>query len=326
MAKQQVNVLITAASRRVALIRSFSQALSDSGHLGKVVVTDTDSLSAGLFFSDKFYAVPLSGSPEYISSIKEVCRKEDINLLIPTIDEELPLFGRYKDDFKKAGVRIPVSDHEVGEICNDKYKTYLFFKENSLPIANTYLPDMVRRVRPKPPLFIKPRIGRGAVSSYPINTEKELDFFLEYVENPVVQDYLPGKEFTIDVLCDYDSRVISVVPRERLVIRSGVSDRGITYKHQGLIDTSMEVASKLRLIGAANLQCKLDGDKITFFEVNPRFSGAIQLTIRAGANFPAMLIAMQNGGVSPCIGEFRENLTMVSYEESLYHPPKMPKR
>ncbi len=320
MAKQPVNVLITAASRRVALIRSFAQALTNSGTRGKVVVTDTDSLSPGLFFSDKFYPVPLSDSPEYIPSIKEVCRKENINLLIPTIDEELPLFGRYKDDFKKAGVRIPVSDYEVGEICNDKYKTYLFFKKNSLPIADTYLPDEVRRLRPKLPLFIKPRIGRGAVSAYPIKTEKELDFFLEYVKNPVVQDYLPGKEFTIDVLCDYDSRVISVVPRQRLVIRSGVSDRGRT------IDISIEVASKLRLIGAANLQCKLDGDKITFFEVNPRFSGAIQLTITAGANFPAMLVAMQNGGVSPCIGEFRENLTMVSYEESLYHPPKMPKR
>ena len=326
MAKQPVNVLITAASRRVALIRSFSQALTDSGNRGKVVVTDSDPLSPGLFFSDKFYPVPLSGSPEYIPSIKEVCRKEDINLLIPTIDEELPLFGSCKGDFEKAGVRIPVSDHDVGEICNDKYKTYLFFKENSLPIATTYLPDEVRKIRPKLPLFIKPRIGRGAVAAYPIKTEKELDFFLEYVDNPVVQDYLPGKEFTIDVLCDYDSRVISVVPRERLVIRSGVSDRGVTLKHQGLIDISIEVASKLRLVGAANLQCKLDGEKITFFEVNPRFSGAIQLTINAGANFPAMLIAMQNGGVSPCIGDFTENLTMVSYEESLYHQPKMPKR
>jgi carbamoyl-phosphate synthase large subunit len=326
MAKRSVNILITAASRRVALIRGFAEALVNSGTDGKVVVTDSDSLSPGIFFSDKYYRVPLSSSPEYIPSIKEVCRKENISLLIPTIDEELPLFGKYREEFREAGVNIPVSDRRVGEICNDKYKTYLFFKENSLPIATTYLPDEVRKIKPKLPLFIKPRTGRGAVSAYPIRTKKELDFFLDYIDDPVVQDYLPGKEYTVDVLCDYDSQVISVVPRERLVIRSGVSDRGITVKNLKLIDISIEVASKLRLVGAANLQCKVDGGNITFFEVNPRFSGAIQLTINAGANFPAMLLDMQNGGMSPRIGNFKENLTMVSYEESLYHQPKMPKR
>ena len=326
MAQQPVNILITAASRRVALIRGFVDALVSSGTPGKVVVTDTDSLSPGLYFCDKYYPVPLSTSPDYLSSIKEVCEKENISLLIPTIDEELPLFGHHRAEFKKAGVNIPVADGKIAELCNDKYKTFLFFQENSLPIARTYLPEEVRRVKPKPPLFIKPRFGRGAVSAYPINSEKELDFFLDYVNDPVVQDYLPGREFTVDVLCDYDSQVISVVPRERLVIRSGVSDRGKTIKNQKLIDISIEVASKLKLVGAANLQCKVDGEKITFFEVNPRFSGAIQLTINAGANFPAMLLAMQNGGVPPRIGDFKENITMVSYEESLYHPWQVPKR
>ncbi|GMT41736.1 MAG: hypothetical protein IEMM0002_0147 [bacterium] len=123
----------------------------------------------------------------------------------------------------------------------------------------------------------------------------------------------------MDVLCGFDGRVISVVPRERLVIRSGVSDRGRTEKNKKLIDLSAKVAETLGIIGAANLQCKVDGGKITYFEVNPRFSGAIQLTIKAGADFPAMILEMINGGVAPRIGEFTDNLTMVSYEESLYH-------
>ena len=58
-----------------------------------------------------------------------------------------------------------------------------------------------------------------------------------------------------------------------------------------------------------------------FFEVNARFSGAIQLTINAGADFPSMIIEMLNGGLKPRIGEFEDNLTMVSYEESIYRLP-----
>ncbi len=318
MTKRKINVLITAASRRVALIRGFQDALKATGSEGNVVATDTDLLSPGHYFCARSYNAPLSSAPDYINAIKEICRTEEISLLIPTIDEELPLFGRHKKDFAEMGVAIPVVDEEIGDICNDKYRTYHFFKDHGLPMAETFLPEEVRRLKPPLPLFIKPRQGRGAVSAYPINTQRELDFFLDYVGDPVVQTYLGGKEYTIDVLCDFEGRVISVVPRQRIVIRSGVCDRGRTEKHPRLMELAEEAARALRLVGPANLQCKMEGDAVTFFEVNPRFSGAIQLTINAGADFPRLIIEMLLGAVAPRIGQFEENLTMVSYEESVY--------
>ena len=326
MIKKPVNVLITAASRRVALVRSFGESLAKLGIEGNIVATDIDPFSASLSFSHKSIIVPLSTSTDYIPRIKQVCIDENISLLIPTIDEELNLFGRHKKDFANIGVTIPVSDEEVGEICNDKYKTFCFFRDNGLPIAETWLPEQIRKIKPEFPLFIKPRIGRGAVNAHPVNNMKELEFFLDYVSDPVVQTFLPGDEYTIDVLCDLDGEVISVVPRQRLVIRSGVCDRGRTKRDMNLINTSIEVVKILKIIGPANLQCKVFNGKITYFEVNPRFSGAIQLTIKSGADFPTMILEMLNGGISPSIGEFEENLTMVSYEESIYHSFKDTKK
>ncbi len=318
MARKKINVLITAASRRVALIRGFQNALRAGGTPGEVIATDTDPLSPALFFCPRYHNAPLSSHPHYIPAIKEICIKEEIGLLIPTIDEELPLFGRHKKEFADMGVVIPVVDEEIGEICNDKYKTYHFFKSHGLPMAETYLPDEVRREKPPLPLFIKPRFGRGAVSAYPINSARELDFFLDYVKDPVVQRFLPGKEYTIDVLCDLAGKVISIVPRERIVIRSGVCDRGRTDKNPTLMRLAEEAARALRLIGPANLQCRMDGGTATFFEVNPRFSGAIQLTINAGADFPRLILDMMHGDTVPRIGDFEDKLTMVSYEESVY--------
>ncbi|MBI5638039.1 MAG: ATP-grasp domain-containing protein [Nitrospinae bacterium] len=318
MGRKKINVLITAASRRVALIRGFQNALKASGTPGEVIATDTDPLSPALFFCPRYHNTPLSNAPGYIPAIMDICKKEEIGLLIPTIDEELPLFGRHKKEFAAAGVTIPVVDEEIGEICNDKYKTYHFFKSHGLPMAETYLPDEVRQKKPVLPLFIKPRAGRGAVSAYPINSARELDFFLEYVHDPVVQRFLPGKEYTIDVLCDFAGRVISIVPRQRMVIRSGVCDKGRTEKHPALMRLAEEAACALKLIGPANLQCKMDGDTVTFFEVNPRFSGAIQLTINAGADFPRLILEMMHGDIPARIGDFEDNLTMVSYEESVY--------
>jgi len=320
---KRVNILVTAVSRRVALIRAFKAGLLKLGLEGNIVACDVDPLSAGISFCDKFRLVPLSTNSDYINSVIDVCKQESISLLIPTIDEEIIFFGKHKKRFEDIGVKIPVVDEEVGDICNDKYKTYIHFKKHNLPIAKTYLPEELKDINLEYPLFIKPRIGRGAIGTHPVNNKKELDFFLHYVGDPIVQPLLTGKEYTIDVLSDFDGKVISVVPRQRLVIRSGVSDRGITCKNGELIELSKTVAETLRLIGPSNLQCKVDDNgKATFFEVNPRFSGAIQLTIKAGADFPAMILRMLNEKAEPEIGNFEDGLTMVSYEDSIYHAPK----
>ncbi|MBI5814543.1 MAG: ATP-grasp domain-containing protein [Nitrospinae bacterium] len=315
----EFNILITAASRRVAMIRGFTQALEDLGVAGRVLVCDSDRLSPGLRFADKFHLVPLSSEPEYIPTLLEICRKENIKLVVPTIDEELPVFGKHKKDFAAIGVTALVSDERVGLICNDKYKTSLFFAENGFPFAKTMLPEQLDFKSVKYPLFIKPRSGRGSVDAYPVKNEEELKFFLNYVHNPVVQNFLTGKEYTIDVLAGLDGRIIHVVPRERIVIRSGVSDRARTRKDEKLMNLCAKICGTLGVVGPVNIQCKIDNGKTTFFEINPRFSGAIQLTTAAGADFFRLIVQDAMGlKPEPAIGDFKDNFLMISYEESIF--------
>ena len=129
-----------------------------------------------------------------------------------------------------------------------------------------------------------------------------------------MQEYLDGPEFTIDVLCDFDGRPLSIVPRERVVIRAGVIDRGRTVNDPRLI------ALARRLPG--DPLCRADQHPVpdarrapAIFEINPRFSGGIPLTIQAGADFPQMLVKLALGRrVEPSIGEFKDDLWMTSYE------------
>lgn len=318
---REINVLVTAASRRVALIQGFRQALKRLGLKGSVITTDVSRLSPGLYFGSKHYIVPLTTDPGYIPIIKSICFKERIHLLIPTIDDELPLFGRYTEEFLATGIRVAVSSENTNLICNDKYQTARFFAARNLPFARTWLPEELEGKGFDLPLFLKPRRGRGSVGAFPIKNERELRFFLDYVPDCIVQEYLHGREYTIDVLADFDGTIISVVPRERIVVRSGVTDRGQTVNHPGMIDLAIRVAQALDIRGPANIQLKLDGEKATIFEVNPRFSGGIPLTIAAGADFPALLIEMSCGRkVSPCIGKFSDRLIMTCYESAVFLP------
>lgn len=312
-----LNVLITAASRRVPLIRAFQQALGELGVPGRVIVTDVNELSPGVHVADQALRVPLATDPGYLDALASICQGEQVRLLVPTIDDELPRLGEALDRFASLGTRVAASDGLTAAICDDKFVTCHYLAAHGLPVAASFLPEALPPDLAFP-VFVKPRVGRGSVGAFAARTPRELEFFLTYVERPVVQRYLAGPEYTIDVLCDYQGRVLSVVPRERIVIRAGTSDRGRTVSDPALIAVGVECARVLRIAGAANVQCRVVGGRPIVFEVNARFSGGIPLTIAAGANFPKMLLELELGHrLLPRVGQFTPDLWMTNYEATI---------
>jgi carbamoyl-phosphate synthase large subunit len=312
-------VLITAGSRRVPLVQAFQRALRAAGR-GTVIVTDVNPLSPTVYVADRSYPVPLTTDPGYLDAISEICRAERVGLVVPTIDDELFVFAEQTARFADAGVRVVVSPIETIATCNDKLTTCRTLVERGLRAAETHLPAELP-ADPAFPLFIKPRVGRGGVGAFPVRSRRELDFFLEYVPDAVVQRYLNGPEFTIDMLCDFSGEPLSIVPRERVVVRAGVVDRARTVRDPQLIELGRACARALSFVGAVNIQCRVVDGHPVVFEINPRFSGGIPLTIAAGADFPRMLVALARGRrVSPSVGEFTENLWMTNYEASVFVP------
>lgn len=312
-----LNVLITAGSRRVPLVRAFQRAVSQHRG-GNVIVTDVNPLSPAVHAANRAYRVPLAADPSYLDAILEIALGERVSLVVPTIDDELVLFGRAVARFREHGIRVAVSPAQTSELCEDKYATCRFLVERGIPAAASWLPGALPADAPFP-LFIKPRRGRGSVGAYAVRNQRELEFFVDYVTDPVVQAFLEGPEFTIDMLCDFSGQPLSIVPRLRDVIRAGVSDRGRTVNDPALIQVARTCASVLQFAGAVNIQCRLVHGQPVIFEINPRFSGGIPLTIQAGADLPRMLVDLVAGTRVPqSIGRFRDNLWMASYETSIF--------
>jgi carbamoyl-phosphate synthase large subunit len=241
-----------------------------------------------------------------------------VSLVVPTIDDELTPFALAVPAFAKIGTCVAVSAAETTTTCNDKYETCRVLRAKNIAAARSFLPNELPE-RPQFPLFIKPRFGRGSVAAYTIRDARELAFFLGYVADPVVQEYLDGPEYTIDMLCDFAGRPLSIVPRERVVIRAGVTDRGRTTKDPQLMGLARACAEALPFVGPVNIQCRVVDGRPVVFEINPRFSGGIPLTIHAGADFPHMLAQLALGRrVAPVIGQFAEDVWMTNYETSVF--------
>jgi carbamoyl-phosphate synthase large subunit len=315
---KRFNVLLTAGSRRVALVQAFRAALRTIGVPGSVIVTDVDPLSPAVHVADRSYRVPLATDESYVTELLTICEVEQVRLVIPTIDEELAVIAAARDQFKALQTVVACSPEATVKICNDKYEACARLIEAGVSAARSYLPAQLTEDMALP-LFVKPRFGRGAVGAFPVRTADEFDFFLRYVPTPIVQEYLDGPEFTIDVLCGFDGKPLSIVPRERVVVRAGVIDRGRTVDDRRLIRLAEAAAAALPFAGAINIQCRMRYEQPVIFEINPRFSGGIPLTIQAGADFPAMLLRLAMGRrVDPAIGSFKNDLWMTSFESSFF--------
>jgi carbamoyl-phosphate synthase large subunit len=96
-------------------------------------------------------------------------------------------------------------------------------------------------------------------------------------------------------------------------------DRGRTVQDPALIALAESVSAAMPFLGAVNIQCRVVNGEPTVFEINPRFSGGIPLTIAAGADFPSYLLDLTQGRrVAPRIGRFRGDLWLTSYEASIF--------
>jgi carbamoyl-phosphate synthase large subunit len=321
MKEREVNVLITSAGRRGALVRCFKKTIEGmKGIKGKIISVDASPLASALYLSDKHYIVPRISDPNYIDILLDVCKKEGIKLIIPTIDTELLILSQNREKFEKNGIRIAISDTKVIEICSDKLKTFQFFKENNIPTVETFSYRQVDKIEKlNYPLFIKPCSGSAGINTYKINNRKELDFFINYIDNPVIQEYAEGKEFTMDILADFNGKVLNIVPRERIEVRAGEINKGRTVKEGRLIEYGKNIVERLGGIGPITIQCFMEGNAVKFTEINPRIGGGYPLSFAAGANYPELLIRMVLGEKAMTrLGEFEENLIMLRWEDAVF--------
>ncbi len=314
-----VNVLITSVSKKVWLVQAFKNALKQAKLVGNIVSVDSDPLSAGLYVSDKHYLVPPSGDKAFITKIIDICRKENIKLIIPTRDEELLEFSERKEEFKEHGIEIMVSDKKIIDICRDKYKFFQFLKVNNIPTPNTILPKQVNDSNMVYPVIIKSRRGSGSKDLFKAKNEKELKFFINYIDDPIIQNYIDGKEYTVDLFSNFQKKTLSVVVRERIEAFHGESYKGKTVKDMDIIRGAKNVAEKLGTIGHITLQFIKNDSVIKLIEINPRFGGGAALGIKAGSNTPLFLLQLISGEkIEPQIGNFKEDLLMLRYTDDLF--------
>lgn len=310
-----MNVLITSASRKVWLVQAFRRAVAQEGG-GLVVAAEASPYAPALYAADRACRVPWGLSEPFFNAVLDIARRHEIGLIIPTRDEELPAFAQKRTMFEAVGVRVMTADQSVIRVCQDKgaFVDYCLAHGFSVP---RLLEPPFQAVRY--PVFVRSRITKGSRDAFRVSSVEELQFLLQWLRDPIVQECIDADEYTVDVFADLGGRVVSAVPRLRMGVFGGESFVGKTVRHPGVIHETIRLVESLGLVGFATVQCFWHEETVKFIEVNPRIGGGANLSIAAGADTPRLALQAAAGKpIVPAIGQFKAGLVMLRHTEDRF--------
>ena len=306
MAGNPVAVLLTGVGKRYDIVSAFAQHAT-------VIAADPNPLAPAQYAAHHRHTAPRIKDPEYVPALQEFCERYGARAVVPLTDLDLEVLAQ-----ARAAGQLPafVPDPHIARATFDKYETHLLLNQQGLPSPPTVLPGEPAESYP---VMVKPRRGSGARSIHRADDEAAVDFFVDYIEEPVmVQRFMDGGEFSIDTLSDLDGRCLNAIPRTMIESRGGESIKGTVIADEELTALGVRVVEALGVRGPCTVQVFRDrsiGLGIT--DVNTRFGGAFPAPMYAaleGRTYPELIIRMARGErIEPHVGEFRAGITFTRY-------------
>jgi carbamoyl-phosphate synthase large subunit len=352
-----MHILISSAGRRVGLLRCFRDSLRRLGVVGRIIAADASLQAPALHFADSFCSTPRCDDPAFLPRLMEITARERIDLIVPTIDPELPVYARLRPLLEAQGTAVAIASPEAVAICADKQQTHRWLRRHGFPTPTQHdVAEALANPNAPFPRIAKPRHGSGSAGVRRVGSYAELRALVAHLEGPesrafrdrqplgeihrqiagatardtsgqtvglseyVVEEVAAGEEHTINVFVDAAGVCRSAVPHRRIEVRAGEVSKAVTVRHDGLIDVARRIAEALPgARGPLSIQCFLAPDgSLRVTEINARFGGGYPLTHRAGARFTDWILEELLAVPSSATNDWTDNLTMLRYDREVF--------
>lgn len=309
-----MNILLTSVGRRAYMVKYFKDVLGEDG---KVFVSNSDDNTVAFHYADHSVITPLIYDAEYIPFLLQYCKENHIDVLLSLFDIDLMVLAKHKAEFAAIGTKVIVSDPSVIEVCNDKWKTYLWLKENGFRAPKTYLTlskvmQALESGELQYPIVVKPRFGCGSIALaiaedemgllyyYSRNTRAINRTYLKYEsaaedEKIIYQECLDGQEYGVDLLNDLQGTPRNVIVKKKIAMRAGETDIA------EIVDVPAIAAEARRLAAATGHIANMDTDWFLVngvpyvLEMNARFGGGYPFSHMGGCDLPRAIVQWCSG-------------------------------
>lgn len=295
----------------------------------RVVGVDMSDDPTNKYVVDAYYQVPPVSDSYYCDSILEICRKEKVDIYFPNISAELNSVVTRLEDFNKIGVIVSASNMESVEISNNKLRTYELLQQSGIAVPKFYavhsVEDFIEGCRymgyPEKPVCIKIVNGSGSrgvriidanKSRYDIFVKEKPNSFYtsyddmlsilrepEHLDEMMLVEYMPGNEYTVDLLAD-KGEVLYMVGRENVVSLMSIAQVSILAPDERAYNISKAVVKLLNMDGNIGFDFMRDekGNAV-LMDINPRQTATMSVIAAGGVNLPYLRIKQLLGESLP---------------------------
>ena len=316
-----ITVLVTACGN--VYMPGISASIKNNGERNiRLIGADMNKDDTILQMFDQYYQVPRGDDPTYASVLLDICRKEKVDIIIPIMSAELLTLAENEALFKEAGVTVSLSGMEALKIANNKLHLFEYMEATGIPTPRFCAVDSVEDVDKAiehvgVPVVFKTNEGSGSRGMRIIDPSKSR-FDILFHEKPtsayitlkefketllegdmpqmMAMEYLPGKEYSVDILCE-NGEVIYSLCRRGLNVQTSIILDGVVEDKPEISALCNQVVQKLKLTGNIGFDVKerADGTPV-IMECNPRVTAGISEFTASGVNLLYL-------NIKRCLGE-----------------------
>jgi len=248
-----------------------------------IILADSNprNLVTSSLFSDKYFQVPLNNDIKFKKGLERIIIEENVDTYIPHIDHEIYIGALlYEEKNINKELKMQVKNSVIADICDDKFKTFLFLSENNILTPHCYLPSEV--IHQNESLISKPRKGFG---SKIVNLSKTKNTISDYNSDCfIIQQECKKPEITVDVCYDRKRDFFTYVCRERIETKSGVCSKARLFYDEKIENIAFKIADKLDLSSFCFQLMKLK-EEWAVTDINARLGAGTAMSVAAGNDF-----------------------------------------
>ena len=284
--KKIIGILVTCVGCAPASATARALKKTLDTHLYEIVGIDMKTLCVGNFICDAYINIQNKvGEQEYWTQIENIIEKYNVKFIFVSLSTEAYEWTLRKDMYKdRYACTVLLNNTEFCEIANNKLKTFDFSVKNSIQVPPICLLE-------ERPIVIKEIDGAGSQGLQILRHSTDIPDNFDKTKF-MIQKYIDGDEYTVDVISDPIGNVINIIPKKRCFVKNGQSFTSTVCYDLDIINFVNNVCIKTKNKCAINVQVIKEyiTNDIYLIEINARLPTSISLTIEAGVNIPKMLI------------------------------------
>ncbi|WP_456432715.1 ATP-grasp domain-containing protein [Thermosulfuriphilus sp.] len=282
----------------IGVVRSLKE---DQSLAIKAIGLAYDAMEPGIYLDwlvDRSFIMPYPSTEEadYLSRLFYIKEAFGLDVVIPTLDAELPLYIKGEGELSARGIRTYLPNWEQFELRSKEHLPEVA-ERIALAIppteAITSAPELFRALdRLGFPAMIKGLFYKAyRVHSYQEAESSFHKIVSEWGYPVLVQKVVQGEEINVIGVGDGEGGSLGLMAIKKLWITAlGKIWTGVTIQNEAILAAAQRFLERYGWRGAFELECIASEDRIYLIEINPRFPAWVYFATGAGLNLPARLL------------------------------------